>query len=166
MSFFSFNIWRYLKIILLKMILRDIQSISNLEASNETFFPSRSDIEIGWTLYFCIFALVRMGESRINEQSYLNRRHAHETRAYSHVQAWTHVDSKSLCRTLSTIEPRRTSNFICHRTNFPSKRIIRVEESGRKSIHFFSRNKNIILFHDKQDHCCSVTTEIYVLRLI
>lgn len=107
---------------------------------------------------------------RIREQSYLNRRHAHERSACvsTRVQAWTHVDSKSLCHTLSTIEPRRTSNFVCYRTNFPSKRIIRVSGLGRKSIRFFSQNKNIIPCRpDKQGHCASVTTqaEKYLLRL-
>lgn len=80
--------------------------------------------------------------------------HTRGQHAYPRVQAWTYVDSKSLCRTLSTIEPRRTSNFVCHRTNFPSKRMIRVDESDRRSIRSFSRNKNIIPHRpDKQDYC-------------
>lgn len=151
------------------MISRDFQSVSKLEANNETFFPSMSGIEIGRALYFCIFALVQTGESkrlRISEQSYLNRRYAHERPACVH--AWAYIDSESLCHTLSTIEPRRTSNFVCHCTNFPSKRIIRVDRSGRRSIHSFSRNK--ISFHVAPINKTNVvlaqqSTERHVLRL-
>lgn len=133
------------------MTSHDFHSISKLEASNETFFPSRSSIEAGRAPHFCIFALVRTGDSYGRNHTWIGA---------THTSVRTSVDSKSFCNTRSTIEPRRTSNFVCYRTNFPSKRMIRVSGSSRRSIRFFSRNNNIIPSrYDKQGHCRSATID-------
>lgn len=65
----------------------------------------------------------KVTRSRISEQSHLNRRQREagvRIRAYKHEMR---VDSRSLCRARPTIAPRRVSNFVCDRTNFPLERI-------------------------------------------
>ena len=111
-------------------------------------------------LYISVFSLSskRTGESygsgSTSNHTWIGSTHTRGQYAYPRVQAWTYVDSKSLCRTLSTIEPRRTSNFVCHCTNFLSKRMIRVDESDRRSILLIEQKYHFRQHRpDKQNQC-------------
>lgn len=130
------------------MVSRDFRSVSKWEASNETFLAGRVGHPGIGAVGLSIFPLSlrpceRESRGSADNHTWMDAARTWETRrAYPR---WTRVDSKSLCRAASTIEPRRASNFVCYRANFDPRtyRWFAREDQTDKIAALFLAEKNI-----------------------